>query len=346
MAPDSLPTTPIIRRTDTTPKVVHPQLPSIEDICGTLRALAAYEGLWDLLRTKIYYSDYSSLVVGTPSDYQSAKQSLYLFWDEEEEDDEDIARLLSHIPALDWSRPVFLSLSPLSLVRKVSCLPVVSEDEEFERNCEAFQSLWRLPSRTPKDRGGLNRNGHADPPIRKGRELLDFGLLGHGLLKPSEAFILQLYVMSSLPSIDIRLPKGFDFRDLTEEHAEFLLDYWEYKHASTPHKYRCMRRVLPGIGVFKTSDGNANNEGAENGDQPVAWAQLSFWNMYTNTFTLPQYRRQGLAAMATLALARKSLEKTGLALAPISANNAPSAGMHLKLGFKPSIVIANQSYSP
>ncbi|XP_066968920.1 uncharacterized protein [Macrobrachium rosenbergii] len=259
-------------------------------IYGILKALTAYEGMWDLLGTQVYYCDYSSLVAGTPSDYQCAKQTLYLFWDEEEEDDEEVAMLLSRIPALDWSKPVFLCGTPLSLVRKV---------ENF----------------------------------------VTTGLLGYGLLKPSEAMILQMYSLSSMPSIDMELPEGFEFRDLTEEHAEFLLDHWQYKHISTLHRYRCMRRTLPGVGVFKTSHGNNNGE-------PVAWAQLSFWNMYTNTFTLPQYRRQGLAAMATLALARKSLEKTGVALAPIFPDNVPSAEMHLKLGFKRSVVIANQSYCP
>ncbi|XP_068244576.1 uncharacterized protein [Palaemon carinicauda] len=279
-------------------------LPESSLIYGTIMALKAYEKMWDLLGTQIYYSDHSSLVVGTPSLYKHRNQSFYIFWDHNKEDDQEIIHLLSNIPSIDWSKPLFLSHVPLNLMKKM---------ENF----------------------------------------LTSGMLGNGLLKPDEPIVLQLYGMASVPDKEIKLPDGYELRDLNEEHAEFILDHWEYKHITSVDHYRCMRRALPGIGVFKTggvSKGNDEDLTQDNSvnlnttDNPVAWAQFSFLNLYTHTFTLPEFRRQGLAAVATLALAKKSLENTGMALSTIFAHNESSVKMHLKLGFVRMFDVGAQHY--
>ncbi|XP_068244572.1 uncharacterized protein [Palaemon carinicauda] len=270
--------------------------PKSSVIYGTLSALAAYEGLWDLLETQLYYSDQSSLVVGTASVHKNASQSLYLFWDEDNEDDEEIVHLLSAIPTVNWNRPISLKLVDLSLVRRMD-------------------------------------------------KFVTSGSLGNGVLKPNEPMsTVEVYSMPSVPIVDMTLPNGFELRDLTEEHAEFIREHWQYKHAIPLDSYRLMRKILPGIGVFKTGDGN-DSEMTKMSKEPVAWAQLSFYNMYTHTFTLPQYRRLGLASVATLALAKRSLELTGVALSAIGLDNQLSINMHVKLGFKRITISSYRSYN-
>ncbi|XP_068244032.1 uncharacterized protein [Palaemon carinicauda] len=279
-------------------------LPESSLIYGTIMALKAYEKMWDLLGTQIYYSDHSSLVVGTPSLYKHRNQSLYLFWDHNKEDDQEIIHLLSNIPSIDWSKPLFLSQVPWNLLKKM---------ENF----------------------------------------LTSGLLGNGLRKRDEPNVLHLYWMTSVPDIETKLPDGYELRDLNEEHAKFILDHWEYKHTTSLDRYRCMRKIIPAIGVFKTgcaSKGNGEDLTQDNSvnlnttDYPIAWAQLSFLNLYTHTFTIPEYRRQGLAAVATLALAKKSLENTGVALSTIFPHNEISVKMHLKLGFVRLFDVGDQHY--
>ncbi|XP_068244573.1 uncharacterized protein [Palaemon carinicauda] len=222
--------------------------PKSSVIYGTLSALAAYEGLWDLLETQLYYSDQSSLVVGTAS-------------------------------------------------------------------------------------------------VHKMDKFVTSGSLGNGVLKPNEPMsTVEVYSMPSVPIVDMTLPNGFELRDLTEEHAEFIREHWQYKHAIPLDSYRLMRKILPGIGVFKTGDGN-DSEMTKMSKEPVAWAQLSFYNMYTHTFTLPQYRRLGLASVATLALAKRSLELTGVALSAIGLDNQLSINMHVKLGFKRITISSYRSYN-
>lgn len=46
-------------------------------------------------------------------------QSVTIFWDTENEDDEDVVRMLKTLPHWDWSAPTYFRVSPTAIYNKV-----------------------------------------------------------------------------------------------------------------------------------------------------------------------------------------------------------------------------------
>lgn len=46
-------------------------------------------------------------------------QSVTIFWDTENEDDEDVVRMLRTLPHWDWSAPTYFRVSPTAIYNKV-----------------------------------------------------------------------------------------------------------------------------------------------------------------------------------------------------------------------------------
>ncbi|XP_042229446.1 uncharacterized protein LOC121871293 isoform X3 [Homarus americanus] len=99
-------------------------LPNSVILHGTVEAGIRY-GLTEKLGTMLYVpersvgdSGCSSLVVATPAFSTKKVQSLSVFWNTEEKD-EEVARMLGSLPGLDWRKPVFFSISPKTISSKL-----------------------------------------------------------------------------------------------------------------------------------------------------------------------------------------------------------------------------------
>ncbi|XP_069983880.1 uncharacterized protein [Penaeus vannamei] len=78
--------------------------------------------LQQILDVKVYIPDApqpSSLAVVTPSSSQKNMQSVTIFWDTENEDDEDVVRMLKTLPHWDWSAPTYFRVSPTAIYNKL-----------------------------------------------------------------------------------------------------------------------------------------------------------------------------------------------------------------------------------
>ncbi|XP_068223105.1 uncharacterized protein [Palaemon carinicauda] len=283
-------------------KRLEKQLPHSSLIHGALLANAAYEGALDVAGTKIFHSDHSSLVVATPTITFRGIQSIAFFWDEEE-DDQEVSAMLATVPSIDWKESIFIYASPLVLMKKME--------------------TW-----------------------------ISKGILGEGFLESVEITHTYYYSLTSWPATEISLPDGYEIRDLQKENAQFMMNNWTYNGGETKEGYEHMVTTVPGVGVFvsKEESGrkekkcliNSESKQPEKSDEttfdrqvddPVAWTQLSFFNYFTNTFTLPAHRGLGLAKAVTVALAKRALRDTGFASTYIVVNNDVSIAMHEKLGF-------------
>ncbi|XP_071526273.1 uncharacterized protein [Panulirus ornatus] len=96
-------------------------LPGSAIVHGTIELGIKY-GLLEKLGTKIYVPEApkpSSLVVATPAFSTKKIQSLSVFWNTEEEDDEEVAQLLRSLPEWDWKKSVFFSCGPKAISNKL-----------------------------------------------------------------------------------------------------------------------------------------------------------------------------------------------------------------------------------
>lgn len=65
-------------------------------------------------------------------------QSVTIFWDTEEEDDEDVVRMLKTLPHWDWSAPTYFRLNPTAVYNKVS--------SSLRKSTVLFRKLWLYKS--------------------------------------------------------------------------------------------------------------------------------------------------------------------------------------------------------
>ncbi|XP_068222467.1 uncharacterized protein [Palaemon carinicauda] len=241
-----------------------------------------------------------------PESSMDCIQSLSVFWDVSLEEEHTIVKLLKSIRNFNWTQPVFFYATPMVVLEK----------------------LQMLASK---------------------------GLIGNGLLKPHTLFPSHFYSMISQPELEPSLPDGLELRELDEEHGEFMHSQWEYKFSETVSSYKCYLKVFPGVGVFRKSEDyndfgdsqrskenqqaqeeeNLTPDGANDSiHTPVAWSHISPFNVFTNAYTLPEYRGQKLALSVTIALAKMSIEKTGSASAVINNGNHASIKLHERAGFR------------
>ncbi|XP_063589752.1 uncharacterized protein LOC134766752 [Penaeus indicus] len=78
--------------------------------------------LQQILDVKVYIPDApqpSSLALVTPSCSQPNIQSVTIFWDTEEEEDEDVVRMLKTLPHWDWFAPIYFKFCPTAVYNKL-----------------------------------------------------------------------------------------------------------------------------------------------------------------------------------------------------------------------------------
>lgn len=125
---------------------------------------------------------------------------------------------------------------------------------------------------------------------------------------------------------------------------------WKYQDFESLEAYRQVVRVLPGYAVYRTPT-NTDEESQHSGENayptgaPVSWVQLNRNNKLSNTFTLPEYRRRGLAQAVTLALAAHVTRQSGRASLYINDDNEASATFHKRLGFTRECAVTWQAFS-
>lgn len=132
-------------------------------------------------------------------------------------------------------------------------------------------------------------------------------------------------------NVSPRLPPGFTMGPLRPEDTLTVRSWWKYNWSESYAALSAFINHLPSVGVFTEDE----EGGASEGDRKlVSWIhQYKNGNM-GNTFTLPEYRRLGLARCATLALARKIIESGLPANLVIDETNIDSILFHEKIGFK------------
>ncbi|KAG7164736.1 hypothetical protein Hamer_G005141, partial [Homarus americanus] len=76
-------------------------------------------------------------------DHHSKKvQSLSVFWNTEEKD-EEVARMLGSLPGLDWRKPVFFSISPKTISSKYSIPEGFYLDTLRPKDTPTVMSSWK-----------------------------------------------------------------------------------------------------------------------------------------------------------------------------------------------------------
>lgn len=312
MAPLKLATpeqmTPLRRR-------LEKHLPQAALIHGALLANEAYNGLFDIAATKIFYSEHTSFVVATPTITFKGIQSLAFFW-EEEEDDREMAAMLATIPSIDWNESIFIYASPLALMKKLEkWINEGTIGEGFLKSVEITHTYYySLTSPLPSTEISLP-DGYE---IRElGREhaqitLSNWKYNGGETEEGYERMVTTLPGIGAFVSTNQKLGKD-------------------------------------SIGQMNTdamkSDGSEEaTSDRPMGDALVAWTQLCPFNYFMNTFTLPTHRGLGLAKAVTVALAKRALQDTGLASTYIVVDNHASITMHEKLGFTRHHEVSFQYY--
>ncbi|XP_042879495.1 uncharacterized protein LOC122257950 [Penaeus japonicus] len=128
-----------------------------------------------------------------------------------------------------------------------------------------------------------------------------------------------------------QLPEGFTVGSLRAEDIDTLQSWWKYNWSESALALASLLSHLPSIAVFK----EAGEGDAGGGDRRlVSWIHHYKNGSMGNTFTLPEYRRLGLARCATLALAYKNIESGRRAYVFIDEVNTDSILFHEKTGFK------------
>lgn len=127
--------------------------------------------------------------------------------------------------------------------------------------------------------------------------------------------------------------------------------YWRHKEFESLEAYKQLVRGLPGYAIFRTAVGadeenqDLKRRKAHPNGTPVSWVQLGRSNSMGNTFTIPEYRRRGLAQVVTLALANHVIRLGSKASVYICDENKASILFHERLGFGRKCAISWQPYS-
>lgn len=146
------------------------------------------------------------------------------------------------------------------------------------------------------------------------------------------------------------MPKGFEIRRTDPRFAEHMHTHWRHQDFESFEAYEQLIHILPGYAIFETPP-NVGEEGqdprgkAHPTEAPVSWVQLGRNNTMSNTFTLPGYRRRGLAQAVTLALAAHVTRQSGKASVYVSDENESSVAFHKRLGFTRECAIGWQAFS-
>lgn len=104
------------------------------------------------------------------------------------------------------------------------------------------------------------------------------------------------------------------------------------------NQYEDRLKKLPSAAAYKEDDSQQEN--------PVSWTMLYTYGTFGMTYTLPEFRRKGLATLVEVELCRKLLELGLFAFGDIEFHNTNSIEMHKKAGFSLKTKVSYAGYSP
>ncbi|XP_042218896.1 uncharacterized protein LOC121864063 isoform X2 [Homarus americanus] len=126
-------------------------LPNSAILHGTVETGIRY-GLMEKLGIKLFIPKHSgSLVVATPAFTTKKVQSLSVFWNPEEEDEEEVAQMIGSLPGIDWRKPVFFSTSSKTISSKVTSIGnnQLVGDGNIEAHTVEDSSMYEIPPQLP-----------------------------------------------------------------------------------------------------------------------------------------------------------------------------------------------------
>ncbi|MPC60315.1 hypothetical protein E2C01_054356 [Portunus trituberculatus] len=136
-------------------------------------------------------------------------------------------------------------------------------------------------------------------------------------------------------SLHVRLPPAYHMSKLKEDEASVVWTNWESNFLSSEDNVRHDIVHFPSIAIRKHSLTDSTGSPQEAAKETlVSWVRTTKNGWMGNTYTLPHYRRRGLASTATLALARQMLQESIFAIVAIENTNTASIKFHEGLGFK------------
>ncbi|XP_076052440.1 uncharacterized protein LOC143031934 isoform X2 [Oratosquilla oratoria] len=150
----------------------------------------------------------------------------------------------------------------------------------------------------------------------------------------------HVYVLDPDKIPEIRVPEGMKLGSLSSHHIPTIQDMWKTSHTEGPEMFKVLITELPTAAIFLDDVDNSgdstdtDNSASPITDRVVAWAHLYKHGAMGNTFTLPMFRRRGLASIVTIALARKVMSLDHPAYVIIRDGNHISQALHEKIGFK------------
>ncbi|XP_076069817.1 uncharacterized protein LOC143041693 isoform X3 [Oratosquilla oratoria] len=133
------------------------------------------------------------------------------------------------------------------------------------------------------------------------------------------------------------LPSGMWFGCLDKSHTDLVQENWRYGNLETREIVSYYLEKLPSAAIF-VSDGDSA--------RPVSWIQSYKLGSIGNTFTLPEYRRKGLASAVTLTLAKKVAAIGRPVYLMIEDYNEDSKRMHEKMGFRKACLMKWHFFLP
>ncbi|XP_076069326.1 glycine N-acyltransferase-like protein 1 [Oratosquilla oratoria] len=133
------------------------------------------------------------------------------------------------------------------------------------------------------------------------------------------------------------LPSGMWIGCLDKSHADLVQGNWRYGYSETRESILYLLEKLPSAAVY-VGDGDSA--------RPVSWIQSYRYGSLGNTFTLPEYRRKGLASAVTLTLAKKVAACGRPVYLMIEDYNEDSKRMHEKMGFRKACLMTWHFFLP
>lgn len=125
---------------------------------------------------------------------------------------------------------------------------------------------------------------------------------------------------------------------LKPRHAGFALSKWAYGEGESIPQYEEVLRKLPASAAYQEHDYEEEN--------PVSWAITFNHGSIGMTYTLPEFRRLGLATAIEIGLCRKLLEVGLRPCIDVDMHNEISVDLHHRAGFEVVETVAYAKYFP
>ncbi|XP_045127558.1 uncharacterized protein LOC123514041 [Portunus trituberculatus] len=140
---------------------------------------------------------------------------------------------------------------------------------------------------------------------------------------------------SILNTRQLKLLPEYQVSNLKEEDVSVIWKNWQFSSLSSENSLRDDIINFPSVGIRKRNliDSSTEELQEETQETLVSWIRTSKYGFMGSTFTLPQYRRRGLAGTATLILTRQLMQEGLLPAVMIEKNNTASISFHGDLGF-------------